>query len=100
MTSNTIYDVSIFLIFADTLGVLARTIGEQNFAPLATKSLELGLNLLKETDDPDAKKSIYGLLASISTVMKEEMSSVLPVIAEYMINSVQSSEGIVVIFYR
>ncbi|OXU25360.1 hypothetical protein TSAR_005639 [Trichomalopsis sarcophagae] len=79
----------------DTLGVLARTIGEQNFAPLAMKSLELGLNLLKGTEDPDAKKSVYGLLASISTVMKEEMSSVLPVIAEYMINSVQSSEGIV-----
>ena len=60
------------------------------------KSLELSVNLLKETDDPDLKKSVYGLLASISHVMKSEMSSVLPVIVEYMIISVQSSEGIVV----
>ncbi|XP_058803486.1 importin-4-like [Phymastichus coffea] len=78
----------------DTLGVLARTVGIQNFAPLAMKSLELGINLLKETEDPDLKKSIYGLLASISVVMKNEMSIVLPVIIEYMITSVKSSEGI------
>ncbi|KAJ8668090.1 hypothetical protein QAD02_009753 [Eretmocerus hayati] len=82
----------------DTLGVLARTIGEQNFAPLAMKSLELGMNLLKETEDPDLKKSIYGLLASISMVMKKEMSAVLPSIVEYMITSVQSTEGIVTCF--
>jgi hypothetical protein len=83
----------------DTLGVLARTIGEQNFAPLAMKSLEIGMSLLKDTDDPDLKKSVYGLLASISVVLKKEMSLVLPIIVEYMITSVQSSEGIVVINY-
>lgn len=62
------------------------------------KSLELGVNQLKGTEDPDLKKSIYGLLASISVVMKNEMSIVLPVIVEHMITSVKSSEGILVKF--
>nr|XP_033340225.1 importin-4-like [Megalopta genalis] len=79
----------------DTLGVLARTIGDENFAPLAGRSLNFGISLLKETQDPDLRKSIYGLFASISTVMKKEMASALPEIIENMILSIQSSEGIV-----
>ncbi|KOC63425.1 Importin-4 [Habropoda laboriosa] len=79
----------------DTLGVFARTIGEKNFAPLAGRSLEFGMKLLKETEDPDLKKSVYGLFASISTVMKKEMAAVLPEIIDNMISSIQSSEGIV-----
>lgn len=85
------------MILTDTLGVLARTIGEQNFAPLAMKSLEIGMHLLKESNDPDLKKSVYGLLASISIVLKNDMSLVLPIIVEHMITSVQNSDGIVVI---
>ncbi|XP_076248556.1 importin-4 [Calliopsis andreniformis] len=79
----------------DTLGVIARTIGDKNFAPLAGRSLNFGLKLLKETEDPDLRKSVYGLLASVSTIMKKEMASALPEIIEYMITSLQSSEGIV-----
>ncbi|XP_003693033.1 importin-4 [Apis florea] len=79
----------------DTLGVIARTIGDKNFAPLAGRSLNFGMKLLKETEDPDLKKSIYGLFASISTIMKKEMAGALPEIIEYMITSIQSSEGIV-----
>ncbi|XP_031846773.1 importin-4 [Nomia melanderi] len=79
----------------DTLGVLARTIGNENFAPLADKSLNFGISLLKETQDPDLKKSIYGLFASISTILKKDMASALPEIIEYMILSIKSSEGIV-----
>ncbi|XP_003484719.1 importin-4 [Bombus impatiens] len=79
----------------DTLGVIARTIGDKNFAPLAGRSLNFGMKLLKETEDPDLKKSIYGLFASISTIMKKEIASALPEIIEYMITSIQSSEGIV-----
>ncbi|XP_015586290.1 importin-4 [Cephus cinctus] len=82
----------------DTLGVLARTIGNDHFAPLAESSLQFGLKLLKETDDPDLKKSIYGLFASISSVMKKSMAVVLPQIIEQMIKSIQSSEGIVAHF--
>ncbi|XP_060832672.1 importin-4-like [Bombus pascuorum] len=79
----------------DTLGVIARTIGDKNFAPLAGRSLNFGMKLLKETEDPDLKKSIYGLFASISTIMKKEMAGALPEIIEHMITSIQSSEGIV-----
>lgn len=81
---------------SDTLGVLARTIGIKTFTPLAGISLNYGLNLLKETQDPDLRKSIYGLFASISTIMKKDMASALPEIIENMILSIQSSEGIVV----
>ncbi|XP_066592125.1 importin-4-like [Prorops nasuta] len=79
----------------ETLGILARTIGDEHFSPLAGRSLNLGMTLLKETDDPDIRKSIYSLFASISTVIKKDMAVVLPHIIEYMITSIQSSEGIV-----
>ncbi|XP_014603697.1 PREDICTED: importin-4-like isoform X1 [Polistes canadensis] len=82
----------------DILGIIARTIGDEHFAPLATRSLELGLNLLKENEDPDLRKSIYGLFASISKVMKKEIAMALPQIVEYAINSIRSSEGIVPYF--
>ncbi|XP_071878378.1 importin-4 [Bombus fervidus] len=82
----------------DTLGVFARTIGDKNFAPLTGRSLNFGMKLLKETEDPDLKKSIYGLFASISTIMKEEMAGALPEIIEHLITSIQSSEGIVTHF--
>lgn len=79
----------------DTLGVLARTIGPDNFRPLSQESLQLGLNLVNATDDPDIKKSVYGLFASLSTVMKSDIGSVLPTIVQQMIESIQSSDGIV-----
>ncbi|XP_075230407.1 importin-4-like [Lycorma delicatula] len=79
----------------DTLGVLARTIGEENFLPLARESIELGLNLMSKTDDPDLRKSCYGLFASVSSVMKENMAEVLPQILEPMITAVKSGDGIV-----
>ncbi|KOX69401.1 Importin-4 [Melipona quadrifasciata] len=79
----------------DTLGIIARTIGDTNFAPLAGKSLNFGMKLLRETEDPDLKKSIYGLIASVSTIMKKEIADDLSEITEYMITSIQSSEGII-----
>lgn len=81
------------------MGVLARTVGEQNFAPIAMKSLEIGMTLLKSTEDPDLKKAVYGLLASLSMVIKKEMSIVLPELIEFLTTSVQSTEGIVVKYY-
>lgn len=82
------------------MGALARNIGKENFAPLAMKSLEMSMNILQSTDDPDLKKSVYGLLASISTIMKENMSGALPNIISHLITSIQSTEGIVVIVYK
>ncbi|XP_012279417.1 importin-4 [Orussus abietinus] len=79
----------------DTLGVLARTIGEEHFAPLVERSLNYGLQLMKETEDPELKKSIYGLFASISSIMKKNMAPALAQIVDHMINSIRSTEGIV-----
>ncbi|XP_011314194.1 importin-4 [Fopius arisanus] len=79
----------------DTLGALARTIGEDNFAPLVGKSLDLGIKLITNTDEPDLRKVVYGLFASIASITKKEMAPVLPQILEHIFNSIQSSEGIV-----
>ncbi|XP_074042768.1 importin-4 [Leptinotarsa decemlineata] len=79
----------------ETLAVVAQFIGPQNFKPLASESLQLGLNLLDQTTDPDIKKSVYALFASLAIVMKEEINPALPKIVNEMIESIQSSEGIV-----
>jgi hypothetical protein len=80
----------------EALAVIAQFIGVDNFKPLAAESLQLGLRILQGTDDPDVRKSVYALFAALAIVMKEEISPVLPKIVEQMINSIQSSEGIVV----
>ncbi|XP_076287223.1 importin-4 [Lasioglossum baleicum] len=78
-----------------TLAVLANSIGEKNFAPLAGRCLSFGINHLKETQDPDLRKSTYSLFGAISAIMKKEMASALPEIIGKIILSMQSSEGIV-----
>lgn len=76
------------------MGVLARTVGEDTFKPLSQESLQLAMALLKKVDDPDLRKSVYGLLASISSVIKSEVGVVLPQVVEIMLNSLKSQEGI------
>lgn len=44
----------------DTLGVIARTIGEETFLPFADECLQFTLNLAKSKDDPDLRKCVYG----------------------------------------
>jgi len=39
----------------DTLGVLARTLGE-HFRPIAVECLQLGLSLVNSTTDPDIRR--------------------------------------------
>lgn len=78
----------------DTLGILVRTVGVDTSMPIAHDCMRLGLELLLKTDDPDLRKCIYGLFASLSTVLKEEMTQYLPTIVEYMLNSMQSTEGV------
>ncbi|XP_014468024.1 PREDICTED: importin-4-like [Dinoponera quadriceps] len=94
LTEN-VTDMCLQIQAVDTLAAIAKTIGEQHFAPLTGRSLNFGMKLLKETEDPDLRKSIYGLFASISTVMKKEMAMALPEIVEYMIMSIRSSDGFV-----
>nr|XP_058944233.1 importin-4-like [Pocillopora verrucosa] len=79
----------------DTLGVLARTIGASNFMPLADECVQLGLRLLQEDRDPDLRRCTYGLFASVSTILKSSIGKYLKDIVKYMIESLQSAEGIV-----
>jgi len=76
--------------------VVAQFVGAENFKPLAAESLQLGLRILDQTEDPDVKKSVYALFAALAIVMKEELSPALPKIVQEMIVSIQSSDGIVV----
>jgi len=81
---------------SDTLGIVARSMGTEHYTSLTPKTIELGMTLLKNTEDPDMRKAVYGLFAAISAITKKEMAGVLPEIVEYMITSIRNSEGIVV----
>lgn len=78
----------------DTLASLARTIGKENFLPLAADTMNLGLTLIEDADDPDLRRSCYNLFASMSEVIGIEIGSALPKIVEKMLTSVKSTEGI------
>ncbi|KAF7274386.1 importin-4-like [Rhynchophorus ferrugineus] len=79
----------------ETLAVVAQFIGPENFKPHAEEYVGIGLKLLDVTQDPDLKKSIYALFAALSIVVKEDISPILPKVVNAMIESIQSSEGIV-----
>uniref|UniRef100_A0A6M2CSE5 Putative karyopherin importin beta 3 ovary overexpressed n=1 Tax=Rhipicephalus microplus TaxID=6941 RepID=A0A6M2CSE5_RHIMP len=82
----------------DTLGCLARTIGASNFLPMASECVELGLHLIDAVDDPDLRKSTYGMFASVSSVLKADMKKYLEPILDHMFTSLQSTEGVVTQF--
>ncbi|CAH1164397.1 unnamed protein product [Phyllotreta striolata] len=79
----------------EALAVVAQYIGPENFKPLTGDCLQLGLRILDSTSDPDINKSVYALFAALAINMKEELAPVLPKIVQEMIESIQSSEGIV-----
>lgn len=78
------------------MGILARTIGSENFMPLAKETMELGIRLISNNDDPDLRKSAYGLFAAVATVLKEDMTPFLPTVMESIISSIKSDSGVVV----
>ncbi|XP_018320441.1 importin-4 isoform X2 [Agrilus planipennis] len=78
----------------ECLATLAQSIGNENFKPLAAETMKLGMQILEKSDDPDTRRSVYMLFASLASVMKEELSPILPQVVEQMINTIQSSEGI------
>lgn len=79
----------------DTLAALARTIGKENFLPLAVDTMNLGLNLIEDKNDPDLKRSCYNLFAAMALVLNEQIGSALEKIVSSMIDSVKSTESIV-----
>lgn len=75
---------------------MAQSVGAEHFSSLAQDSVHLGLTLLCRTDDPELRKSCYGLFAALSIVLKGDMKNVLPTIIEKMLDTLKSSDGIVV----
>ncbi|XP_055909499.1 importin-4-like [Eupeodes corollae] len=79
----------------DTLAAIARTIGRENFMPLATDTMNFALNLLAEADDPDVRRALYNLIASLAEVVHEEMGAVYPKIMERIYESILSTEEVI-----
>lgn len=84
----------------ETLGSFARTIGAVNFMPLCDECIKYGLDLVIKVNDPDLRRSIYNLFASVSTVLKESMAPYLPSIIPLIIDTLQSTEGLMVDPYK
>lgn len=78
----------------DTLASLARTIGKENFLPLAVDTMNLGLALIEDKNDPDLKRSCYNLFSAMASILNEEIGSALERIVTSMIDSVKSTESI------
>ncbi|XP_061389190.1 importin-4-like [Musca vetustissima] len=79
----------------DTLASLARTIGKQNFMPLATDTMNFALSLLEEADDPDVRRALYNLIAALAEVVNEEMAPVYPKIMTRLYDSILSTEEVI-----
>lgn len=81
----------------DTLATLARTIGKENFMPLANDTMTFALTLLDEAtnDEPELKTSLYNLLAALAEVVNAEMAPVLEKIVGRMLDTVKSCEEVV-----
>ncbi|KAG5680978.1 hypothetical protein PVAND_010452 [Polypedilum vanderplanki] len=79
----------------DTLAALVRTIGKENFLPLAIDTMNLGLALIEDKNDPDLKRSCYNLFAAMASILNEQIGSALERIVTSMIDSVKSTESIV-----
>ena len=74
--------------------MLARSVGEETFAPIAKECADFAMNLLNTVDDPDLRRCVYGLFAALSTIMKQETSPYLETLVTHMIGSLKSTEGV------
>ncbi|RUS88757.1 hypothetical protein EGW08_003474 [Elysia chlorotica] len=78
----------------DTMAVFARSIGEETFRPLAKECLELGVNLITNSNDPDLRRYVYSLFSSIATLIKGDMADYLERIVGFILTSMKSTEGV------
>lgn len=76
----------------DALASLTRTIGKENFLPLAQHTIDFCLAFTSETEDPDTKRSVYNLIAAMSEVLGTDLQMALPHFVERMIESVSLVE--------
>uniref|UniRef100_T1IFX5 Importin N-terminal domain-containing protein n=1 Tax=Rhodnius prolixus TaxID=13249 RepID=T1IFX5_RHOPR len=75
----------------DALAMLARSIGSKNFESLAVDTVKLGLDLLAATNDPDIRKSSYGVFSSVSTVLKQNMAPMLATIVPLILTALRDA---------
>lgn len=78
----------------DTLSVLARSVGQEVFSPLAAECVQLGLNLTDAVDDPDLRRCTYSLFSSVSAVSPDCLIPHLTSITTVMQLSLRSTEGV------
>ncbi|XP_076111369.1 importin-4-like isoform X2 [Mytilus galloprovincialis] len=78
----------------DTLAVIARSIGNETFMPLAQDSAVLGISLLETVDDPDLRRCVYSLFAALSSLLQQDMIPYMEKLVMFMINSIKSTEGV------
>lgn len=78
----------------DTLSVLARTVGNDVFSPLAAECIQLGLNLTDTIDDPDLRRCTYSLYSAVSTVSPDCLTPHLAAITTVMLMALKSTEGV------
>lgn len=80
----------------DTLAALARSIGKANFMPLATDTMKFALELMFDNDyDPDVRRALYNLIASLAEVVNEEMGAVFPKIMDTLFESILSTDEVI-----
>ena len=79
-----------------TLATLARAVGQQHFSKdFAENSVKIGLELVKNNDDPDVRKCAYSLFGSVATVVKADMGTELVgILVEMMLKTIQNTEGL------
>merc|ERR1719282_1497637 len=79
-----------------TLGTLARAVGQQHFSKeFAEKCVNIGLELVKNNDDPDVRKCAFSLFGSVATVVKADMGAQLVgFLVDLMLKTIQNTEGL------
>ncbi|XP_065182840.1 importin-4-like [Sycon ciliatum] len=76
----------------DTLGVLARNVDKAVFQPLALDCINLGLQLISVTNDPDLRSVVFGLLSATCVACPDVFMPFLPTIIPLMWAALKESE--------
>ncbi|XP_043285830.1 importin-4-like isoform X2 [Venturia canescens] len=78
-----------------SLAALVRHVESASLRAANPRFLEIGLELVQSTNDPEVRKTVYGLLASISRVLKKNMAPALPRIVDSVIEGLSRAEDAV-----
>uniref|UniRef100_A0A1A9UWZ1 Importin N-terminal domain-containing protein n=1 Tax=Glossina austeni TaxID=7395 RepID=A0A1A9UWZ1_GLOAU len=80
----------------DTLAVIVRAIGKENFMPLVSDAINSALTFLEGAkEDPDLRSALYNLIGSYAEIINEKMASVYPRFMEYLFQSILSTGEVI-----